>query len=82
MWFLTNFEGNPEILRGSTMQFQPSLGKLLTGFQLLTTEKTRICFVIVSHFQLAIPTGVSGPQLTSLSLCPAMSSNMMDIPCF
>ena len=74
MWFLTNFEGNPEILRGSTMQLQPSLGKLLTGFQLLTTEKIRIFFATVSHFQLDSSMKVIGYQFESSYLCTTMSS--------
>ena len=46
MWFLTTCESKPEILRGPNMQLQPSPGKMLTGFQLLATDKTRICFDI------------------------------------
>ena len=48
MWFLTTFESKPEILRGPTMQFHPSLRKILPGFQLLSTEKARI-FLLMHH---------------------------------
>ena len=32
MWFLVAFEIKPDILRGPTMQCQPSLLNMLTGF--------------------------------------------------
>ena len=82
MWSLTTFDRNPDILRGPTMQFQPSPGKLLTGFQLFSTEKDRIFFDTASHLQLAIYMGVSWYQLTSSYLCTEVSSHMMKILLF
>ena len=58
LYFLVTFERKADILRGPTMQCQPSLGKLLMVLQLLLTEKNRI-FATASHFKLASSMEVS-----------------------
>ena len=79
MWFLTTFDTKRDILRVPTMQFHPSLGKLLTGFQLLLNNKSRIFFATALHSQLVSSVVVSWSHFNSSSLFTTMSSHMMEI---
>ena len=80
MLLLTPFESMPEIFQFPTLQYQLYIGKLVTVFQLLTTQKDRMFFVSAPHMKFYCSIGLSWYQSTSSYRCHDMSYHLKEIP--
>ena len=80
MLLLTPSESMPEIFQFPTLQYQLYIGKLVTVFQLLTTQKDRMFFVSAPHMKFSYSIGLSWYQSTSSYRCHDMSYHLKEIP--